>query len=263
MRYVDVTTQRELDALLARNEAGVRARLIGDGSVRDHGRNPRGGRMKRVYKLTRSDLTTHNDFRWEPGQIYTFPGTGALCTGGWAHAYTSAALALLLNPIHAKYAPARLWEARGVVGQTDRGLKVGCSSLTLVREIAVPEVTPEQRVMCALWCALSVYPDAGFVAWAEGWLSGKNRAESAAWSAARSAESAAWRAESAAWSAAISAGSAAWSAAWSAESAAWRAAGSAERAAWSAARSAAWSAESAACDLDALASAALLPWEPA
>src|SRR3990167_450798 len=136
--------------------------------------------LTRVYKLTRPDLTTYNSFQYVQGTRYTFPGTGPLCSPGWSHVYTSPQLAVLLNAIHANFPASRLWAADGVVGATDHGLKLGCSALTLRREIPVPVITTEQRVMFALWCALAVYRSPGFVAWAEGWLSGRDRSASAA-----------------------------------------------------------------------------------
>jgi len=195
----------------------------------------------RVYKLTKPDLTTYNGFQYVPGQTYTFPGTGELCGPGWSHAYTSPQLALLLNPIHGNYTPCRLWEAEGVVGATDLGLKIGCSTLTLRREITVPEVTTEQRVTFAISCALAVYTVPAFSAWTAAWLSGEDRTEAAA-EAAEAARAAAWAAARAA------ARAAAWAAAWAAE----------------AARAAARAADGAAdrVNLDALADAALLPWAP-
>src|SRR3972149_4809780 len=105
--------------------------------------------LPRVYKLTRPDLTTYNGFQYVVGTRYTFPGTGALCGPGWSHCYTSPQLAVLLNQIHANFLAYRLWAADGVVGTTDHGLKLGCSVLTLVRDIPVPVITTEQRVTFA------------------------------------------------------------------------------------------------------------------
>src|SRR3972149_2796205 len=110
-------------------------------------------KLTRVYKLTRLDLTTYGGYQYVQGVRATFPGTGELCGPGWSHAYTSPQLALLLNPLHAAYTPCRLWAADGVIGATDRGLKVGCSALTLRREIAVPEIAIEERVRFGVGCA--------------------------------------------------------------------------------------------------------------
>ena len=187
--------------------------------------------MTTVYKLTRPDLTTHAGYQWALGERRTFPGTGSLCARGWAHAYTSPALALFLNSVHAQYVPCRLFEGEGRIGATDHGLKVGCSELMLTRELPVPEVTSEQRVTFATHCALAVYTATPFVAWAEGWLSGQDRSAQAAQAAARAAQVAAARA----------------------------AARAAQAAVW-AAQAAAQAELARPLDLDALAAAALLPW---
>ena len=216
--------------------------------------------MTTVYKLTRPDLTTHAGYQWALGERRTFPGTGSLCARGWAHAYTSPALALFLNSVHAQYVPCRLFEGEGRIGATDHGLKVGCSELMLTRELPVPEVTSEQRVTFETHCALAVYTATPFVAWAEGWLSGQDRSAQAAQAAARAAQVAAARAAA---RAARAAQAAAWAAAWAAQAAQVAAA----RAAARAAQAAVWAAQAAAqaelarpLDLDALAAAALLPW---
>lgn len=142
--------------------------------------------MTTVYKLTRQNLTTYNDYQWVVGETRTFPGTGELCGSGWAHAYTSPALALLRNPADANYNPFRLWECEGNIGKR-QAMKVGCTSLTLLREIVVPEVTTEQHIMFSLYCALAVPQHEDWILWAEKWLSGEGRSEAAAWAVAAEA----------------------------------------------------------------------------
>ena len=82
-----------------------------------------------LYKLTDAQAQTHGDTQWGDNVEHTAPGTGPLCSAGWIHAYTDPLLAVLLNPIHAKFSSPRLWEADGDVGATDHGLKVGCTRL--------------------------------------------------------------------------------------------------------------------------------------
>jgi len=167
--------------------------------------------MIAVYKLTDPEMRSYGSYQWVLGKPRTFPGTGDLCGPGWAHAYTHPLLAVLLNPIHANFPAYRLFEAEGVIGRTDHGLKIGCSRLTLTKELPLPAVTTEQRVRFAIFCALAVYADPSFVAWAEAWLSGKDRSRAAAASAARAAEAAASAAAAAA--SAARAAAAAWAAA--------------------------------------------------
>ena len=91
-------------------------------------------------------------------------------------------LAVLLNPIGAKYGSRmRLWEAEAEGEHLDdRGLKSGWSRMRLVREIAVPVVTTEQRITIAIMCGLRLYRDPAWVWWAHGWLDGTDRSAAAA-----------------------------------------------------------------------------------
>lgn len=180
--------------------------------------------MTTLYKITRPDLTTYGGYRYRPGVTERASGTGPLCSGGHLHAYLSPELAVLLNPIHGNYAePYLLWRARGTISARDHELKVGCSALTLLRQVPIPVATTEQRVMFALWCVLAVTCNPAWIDWAEGWLAGEDRsarsakaAEAAAAEAAEAAE-AAWAAAEAAEAAASAA---AWAAAWAAAEAA-------------------------------------------
>ena len=177
-------------------------------------------KMVTVYKITDKNSRTRpgmsNETQWGAGVTHTAPGGGEMCSDKWLHAYASPLLAVLLNPAHGDFEKAtmKLWECRAVVG-VRKADKLGCKQLTTVAEIEIPSFTTEQRVAFALLVAKSVYKDKSFHTFANNWLTGKDRSESAARSAARSA---AWSARSAAWSA-RSAESAAWSAAASARSA--------------------------------------------
>lgn len=157
------------------------------------------------YKLTTQELTTYNGFKWEIGKKYTTSGEGELCGPGFLHYYHHPLLAVLLNPVHADLTNPKLFEveARGT-HLDDNGLKGGCTEMTLIKEIDLPQITTTQRVAFALLVSLDVYNDKGYKEWAEKWLSGADRSESAA----RSTESAARSTESAAWFAARSAESA-------------------------------------------------------
>jgi len=208
--------------------------------------------MAILYKLTDKGGYTRRGYRnqclWGNGVTHSGTGKGGLCGPGYIHAYTSPLLAVLLNPIHAALNPCKLWEASGEVVKSDNGLKVGCVSLTTIKELAIPVFTTNQRVYFALLCASKVYKDSDFISFVNNWVSGKDRTARAAERAARAAERAARAAESAVESAVESAAWAAERAAWAAwaASAAWAAwAASAASAAERAAR-AAWVAERAA-----------------
>ena len=162
--------------------------------------------MTKLYKLTTSDFKTrkgeYNECLWGEGVTHSGTGTGDLCSPGYVHAYTDPLLAVFLNPIHADLHDPVLWECEGEVVKNDRGLKVGCVSLTTTRRIELPAVTTEQRVKFALLCALEVYDDPAFAAWARSWLSGEDRSEKSAVAAgARAAVAAGARAAVAAWAA--------------------------------------------------------------
>ena len=180
------------------------------------------------YKLTNQELRTYGGCQWEVGKQKTTSGEGELCESGWLHYYHSPELAVLLNPIHAAIEEPRLWEVSADgEHKDDCGLKGGCTEMTLLREIALPSVTTEQRVEFGIRCALEVYQDKAWRTWAEEWLSGEDRSEGAAEGAA----GAGWAAAEAA---AEAARTAAW-AEWAAEEAEW----AAEEAGWAAMR-AAW-----------------------
>ena len=161
----------------------------------------------KLYKLTDQEGRTKNNTQWGDGVTHTAPGTGDLCSSGWLHAYTDPLLAILLNPGHANISEPRLWEVEGEVGATDHGLKVGCTSMTTVREIPVPVITIEQRILFSILCALEVCQDEKFKTWADRWMSGEDRSkEASAWTVAATAASAS---EASAWTVAAEAARAA------------------------------------------------------
>jgi hypothetical protein len=85
----------------------------------------------------------------------------------------------LLNPIHAAFKDPILWEAEGEVVLNDRGLKVGCETLTTVRRLPLPEVTTTQRVAFGILCAKEVCKNAAWNSWADAWLDGRDRSYTA------------------------------------------------------------------------------------
>ena len=149
--------------------------------------------MNLLYKITDANWETKNRTKWGPGVTHTAPGSGALCTNGWLHAYLSPELATLLNPIHAAFKDPVLWEAEGEIGARDGQLKVGSAALTTVRTVEAPVFTMEHRVKFAILCAKAVYHDPDFVAWADAWLGGADRSYKAEVAAAAAA-AAAWAA---------------------------------------------------------------------
>ena len=138
--------------------------------------------VQRVYKLTREDKTTYGGMKWGEGVTHEV-GEWAqsnleepLCTSAWIHFYDHPLLAVLHNPVHANYKPFLLWEAeaRGPFKREEQ-MKGGCKSLTTIKIIEPPNVTPVNRVAYGIHCALAVYEEKSFQEWAEKWLTNKNR----------------------------------------------------------------------------------------
>jgi pyruvate/2-oxoglutarate dehydrogenase complex dihydrolipoamide acyltransferase (E2) component len=177
--------------------------------------------MITLYKLTDGDGQTRGGTQWGPGVSHSGTGEGELCGPGWIHAYEHPLIAVLMNPIHARFKNPRLWEAEGEVGLRDGQLKCGCKTLTTIREIPLPAITTEMRVRFAILCAKEVCACLSWNAWADKWLSGGDRSEAAAGAAAAGAAAeAAYRSARAAEAAASAAYAAAASAAYAAEDAA-------------------------------------------
>ena len=138
-----------------------------------------------LYKLTDQNMRTHDGFQWTLGKRYAAKGEkdGPLCSSSWMHAYEHPGLAVFLNPLHADFAEPRLFEARGTIGKREGALKVGCRTLTLVRELECPAPTAVQCVAFAIYCAKAIFSVPDWDAWAVAWLSGKDRSAAAAWAA--------------------------------------------------------------------------------
>lgn len=135
--------------------------------------------MTYLYKLTDLDGYTQRGKRhqtlWAVGTWVEVLWSGRLCRQGCLHAYRDPLLAVLMDPVHAGLLPnAKLWVAEGNVRDEDAS-KVGCDRLRVLCEHELPELTRAQRVRWAIYCALEVYADGGWLRWAEGWLEGRCR----------------------------------------------------------------------------------------
>ena len=138
----------------------------------------------KVYKLTDQKFLTRNNTLWGENITYETSGKGELCSDGWLHFYHNPILAILLNPIHADISNPILWEAEAEGRlRDDHGLKGGCTKLTTIKQLPLPEVTLEQRVELAIRCAMEVYKDENWLTWAEKWLSGEDRSKESAYAA--------------------------------------------------------------------------------
>jgi len=192
----------------------------------------------KLYKLTDANGCTRNETQWGENITHTASGAGELCGPGWLHAYEDPLLAVLLNPIYGNVQEPILWGAEGVVEKTDHGLQVGCTKLTTLRQIEIPEVTTEQRVKFGILCAKQVYSGPDWLAWADAWLDGSDRSSESAVATYSAAWAWEWAAYSAAWAWAWAFAAAANAEAEAAREAAREAAWAAREAAWAAAREA-------------------------
>jgi hypothetical protein len=151
---------------------------------------------KLLVKLTDQDgktgVYTPNETQWGEGVTHTAQGDPdqGLCTDGWIHAYEGLGVALLMNPLGADIPNPIAWEAKGKIGKRDGWKKCGCRTLTTVRRLEYIRPPVGAYVTAAIYCAMAVYSDAGWLTWAEGWLSGKNRSLADAARVARAAEAA-------------------------------------------------------------------------
>jgi hypothetical protein len=147
------------------------------------------GKTAVCYKLTNEDNNTYNGTQWGPGISHETDGTLGLCGPGWLHYYDDPLLAVLLNPIHGNFSPRtmRLWKClpEGKIKE-DSGKKFGCTKLTTLEQIAIPEISTRQKAAFGILCALEVYDkwenldkDKIWYNWAKKWLSGTDNATTA------------------------------------------------------------------------------------
>lgn len=135
--------------------------------------------MTKLYKVTDKNGKTgaayNKELQWDVGVTHTAKGEGSmLCTDGVIHVYKDPFVAALMTPLRETGEADRLWEAKGDIVAGD-ALKYGVKTLTTLREIPIPSISPEKRMRIALLCALSVYQEENFVQWAHKWLSGEDR----------------------------------------------------------------------------------------
>ena len=142
------------------------------------------------YKLVSQTMETRNT-QWKVGEKVTAKGdSNELCTDGVLHQYASPLMAVFFNPVHADIKNPRLFRVECSPIVADDGTKQGVKEQTLVEELPLPIITPEQHTTIAIKCALEIYKEPSFVAWAHEWLSGKNRSKEAADAAADAADAA-------------------------------------------------------------------------
>jgi len=157
--------------------------------------------MQKIFKLTDQQMCTYEGYQWVIGITVKETCDSGLCAPHCLHAYLHELHATLFNPIHAKIKNPRLFEGLGVVA-IDDGTKLGCTEITLTRELELPVISTAARVHWAILCSLEVEQPDRYKKWAGSWLDGSDRsaeaARAAAWAAAWAAREAAWAAARAA-----------------------------------------------------------------
>ena len=139
-------------------------------------------------KLTNPDGKTRNDSQWGEGITRSATGNNpSLCSDGWIHYYEDPIIAVLINSRHADFKDPILWECETSGMELHEPLKSGCKTLTTIRRLPLPEVTPAQKVGFGILCAKQVCKNEKFAIWADNWLSGKDRSKTAASAAASAA----------------------------------------------------------------------------
>lgn len=103
---------------------------------------------------------------------------------GYSPAYSSPLLAAIMRPVHEYDAP-QAPEARRVAGRvaSSDGLRYRLSPTMDNGPAMLPTPSPEARVTFAILCARSVCQRPGFLEWADGWLSGRDRTKATAFAA--------------------------------------------------------------------------------
>jgi len=146
----------------------------------------------KLIKLTDKNGQTYGNTQWAEGVTHTVEWSGQFCGPGCIHVYKDIYVALMLNPIHANFSTPRAWNATGKMLADDNGLKFGVASLTILSEIKpLPAITTVQRVAFGIYCAMQLKQPHRWIAWANRWLSGKDRTAAAAAANADTANAAA------------------------------------------------------------------------
>ncbi len=142
----------------------------------------------KCYKLLDRNMESRNGGRWTIGEWKEADELGFFCGPGGFHGYVHPLLAVLHNQLHANIRDPRLFEAEAA-GRTiyDGQMQLKAQRMRIVREIPIPTVSLEQRIAYGIYCAKAVYSDPQWNSWADAWMSGADRSQSAAKSAVKEA----------------------------------------------------------------------------
>jgi hypothetical protein len=130
------------------------------------------------YLLANSDNHT-----WRGSQIFTdcssfsSQASYSIVAENASEIGTSPLVAIMLNPWHAQLGETKMLELEFTTGTS---IKENPAIKLNVREVGVPEVTTDQKIIFALMVITEVYRHESFTAWARSWINGSDRsAESA------------------------------------------------------------------------------------
>jgi hypothetical protein len=146
-----------------------------------------GGSIVLVYKFTDVKMRTRGGFQWKLGKARRAPGKSEwLCNEAWLHAYPDKLTASFMWPAHVSDLYVRFFEAEadGEILQDTDGNKLGCTRLTLLRELKPPAISLDVRRRLAIKCAKTSTSsflswNSNWQRWADGWLAGERSIETA------------------------------------------------------------------------------------
>lgn len=151
--------------------------------------------MSEVIKLSDAHgytgHATASKMLWGEGVTNHAKGEGVnIFTNSVIHAFRTPLLAVLMDQQYSNHLQRGgiAWLANGEI-VADDGLRIGCKSLTTVHRVELPKVTTVQRAAFGILSVMEAPHNPKWRAWAEDWLSGKDRSSAAA----RRAERAAWK----------------------------------------------------------------------
>jgi hypothetical protein len=137
------------------------------------------------YKLVDQNMQTKGNFQWKLGETRTVKSSfklQPLCSEYWLHFYVDPRLAIIMNPHGAAFKDPLLFRCRpeGKIRHDKGKLKSGCTKMTLVEALPIPNITSIQKIAFGIYASLEVYTDPTYFKWANNWISDVNRDYNAA-----------------------------------------------------------------------------------
>jgi hypothetical protein len=120
--------------------------------------------------------------QWGPNVTHTITSKNPDCGPDQIRTFAHPLTAMFLAPLslQTSFDQPRLWTAEGTISLDNTGLVIGCSNLTTLEEIPLPEISSNQRIAFAILCAREAETSPEWRRWADSWLSGEDRAYTSA-----------------------------------------------------------------------------------